>query len=283
MSEGDMAADHRFRDRVALVTGGSSGIGLAMAKQLAAQGAHVWLIARDRGRLDAALVQVEAARTDSQQRCGVVSADLADGTQAAAAIMEVIDRAGVPDLVMNSAGVAHPGYFQDLNQDIFHWMMDVNYFGTVHVTKAVVPPMITRGSGHIVNMSSIAGFLGVYGYTAYGASKFAVRGFSDVLRAELKPFGIGVSVVFPPDTDTPQLTYENQFKPFETKELAGSAHALSPDAVASTILREVARKRYIIIPGLEGKLYYWLSGFVGTGLYPIMDLMVGQARRKKRS
>jgi 3-dehydrosphinganine reductase len=139
--------------------------------------------------------------------------------------------------------------------------------------------MIKRGSGHIVNISSIAGFLGVYGYTAYGASKYAVRGFSDVLRAEMKPLGIQVSVVFPPDTDTPQLAYENQFKPPETKELAGNAHAVSPEIVAKAILRGVARRQYVIIPGFEGKLYYWLGGLVGTGLYPIMDLMVAQARR----
>ena len=270
-----------FHNQVVLVTGGSSGIGLAVARLLATRGAHVWLIARDTARLQTALDQVQAACPGSGQICGVVSADVSDATQASSAISEVLDRAGPPDLVVNSAGVAHPGYFQDLDVEIFRWMMEVNYFGTINVTKAAVPCMIARGSGHIVNVSSIAGFIGVYGYTAYGASKYAVRGFSDALRAELKPLGIRVSVVFPPDTDTPQLAYENQFKPFETKELAGSAHAMAPEAVALAILNGVARHRYIIIPGLEGKLFYWLSGIVGTGLYPVMDLMVAQARRRK--
>jgi 3-dehydrosphinganine reductase len=268
----------KFHNQIALVTGGSSGIGLATARLLASEGAHVWLVARDPAKLDAALVEVEASRAATDQRCGIVAADVADAAQAEAAVKHVIECAGVPDLVVNSAGVAHPGYFQELDLDIFRWMMQVNYFGTVHVTKAVVPALIKRGSGHIVNVSSIAGFLGVFGYTAYGASKFAVRGFSDALRAEMKPLGIRVSVVFPPDTDTPQLAYENQFKPHETKELAGSAHAMPPQVVASALLRGVERKQYIIIPGFEGKLFFWLGGLVGTGLYPIMDFMVARAR-----
>ena len=112
--------------------------------------------------------------------------------------------------------------------------MATNYFGTLHVIKAVTPGMIDRGSGHIVNICSLGGFLGVFGYSAYCASKYAVRGLSDVLRAELRPYGIHFSVVYPPDTDTPQLAYENPFKPPETRAL-GSGKALSAAEVARTI------------------------------------------------
>jgi 3-dehydrosphinganine reductase len=141
--------------------------------------------------------------------------------------------------------------------------------------------MIKRRSGHIVNISSVAGFMGVFGYAAYGAAKYAVRGYSEVLRAELKPYNIGVSVVFPPDTDTPQLAYENQFKPMETRELAGNAAVLSPETVAETILKGIIRKRFAILPGSESKLYYRLTGWLGSGLYPIMDMMIAQAQKKK--
>jgi 3-dehydrosphinganine reductase len=271
-----------FRNQVALITGGSSGIGLATARLLAAQGAHVWLLARDQGRLDAALAQVQAACISPDQRCGVVQADVSDAGQAAAAVTHVIEQAGVPDLVINSAGVVHPGYCQDLDLDIFHWTMDIDYFGTVHIVKAIVPHMIARGSGHIVNISSLAGIIAIYGYTAYSGAKFAVRGFSDALRSEMKPLGVQVSVVFPPDTDTPQLAYENQFKPPETRELAGNAHAMTAEQVAKVILDGVAHRRYIILPGFEGKLFYWLSGLVGAGLYPIMDMMVASARAKHK-
>jgi 3-dehydrosphinganine reductase len=206
-----------FGGMTALVTGGSSGIGLATARLLSTRGAHVWLVARNEEKLAAALAQLESGRISPQQRFGYSVADVGDAEQAASAVAEAEQGVGLPDLVFNCAGVAHPGYFQELDLEVFRWMMQVNYFGTVYVTKAAVPGMIARGSGHIVNISSVAGFLGVFGYTAYGASKYAVRGFSEVLRAEMKPHGIRVSVVFPPDCDTPQLAYENQFKPIETK------------------------------------------------------------------
>jgi 3-dehydrosphinganine reductase len=102
-----------------------------------------------------------------------------------------------------------------------------------------------------------------------------------VLRAELKPLGIRVSIVFPPDTDTPQLAYENQFKPPETKILSGTAGVLSPQQVAKEILRGVARGQYVILPGSEMKLLYRLNGLLGNAVYPLMDWMIRSARRKK--
>ncbi len=265
---------------VALVTGGSSGIGLATARHLASRGAHVWIVARDEDRLRAALAQVEAERRGPDQRCGYVIADVSVAEQAAAAVARVAEQVGHPDLVVNCAGVAHPGYFQELDLSIFRWMMDVNYFGTVHMAKAVAPGMIARGSGHIVNLSSAAGFLGVFGYTAYGASKYAVRGFSEVLRAEMKCRGIGVSVVFPPDVDTPQLAYENRFKCPETRAIAGVGSVLQPSQVAAAIVDGVEHNRFAILPGLEAKLTYRLAGILGGWVHPILDFMVSRARRR---
>lgn len=270
-----------FRDQVVLVTGGSSGIGLATARLLAAHGAHVWLLARDATRLARALTQVALESTAPEGSCGYVVADVADPQQVELAVAEVCSRAGVPDLVINSAGLTQPGYFLDLDLTVFRQNMDINYFGTLHVIKAVAPRMVARGSGHIVNIASLTGLIGVFGYTAYGASKFAVRGLSDALRAELKPHGINMSIVFPPDTDTPQLAFETPMKPFETKALASNARVLSAETVAVDILRGVARGRYMIIPGDEGKFLFRLSGLAGTTVYPIIDLLLSRARRKK--
>jgi 3-dehydrosphinganine reductase len=270
-----------WKGKVALVTGGSSGIGLAIARLLAQQGAHVWLVARRKEILETALREVAAARLDPAQPCGIFSADISDATQAAAAIEHVSAQAGVPDLLVNAAGITHPGYVQDLSLEIFRSMMDVNYFGTVYITKAALPGMLKRGSGHIINISSMGGFIGAFGYSAYGASKFAVRGFSDVLRSELKPLGLRVSIVFPSDTDTAQLAYEAPFKPLETKALAGKVKVMSPEFVAKITLQQAARGRYIILPGLENNLFYWLNGHLGNAVYPVMDWMIARARKKK--
>jgi 3-dehydrosphinganine reductase len=183
-------------------------------------------------------------------------------------------------LLVNSAGVARPGYFHEISLDDFRWMMDINYFGTVYMTRAVLPGMMERGSGHIVNISSITGFLGAFGYSAYTASKFAVSGFSEVLRAELKPLGIRVSIVFPPDVDTPQLAYESQFRPAETRTLVEGLRILSPEAVAATILRGVSRGQYVIIPGAMGKALYWLLHTMSHVAYPVMDWIVARAKKQ---
>lgn len=267
-----------YQNKVALITGGSSGIGLALAQSLSAKGAHVWVMARHQDKLEAALAMIEKARQNPEQNFGVVAGDVADWEQVSSAVAKVTQAAGVPDLLINSAGVTHPGYFQDLDMKIFRLMMEVNYFGTVHAIKACLPGMLQRKSGYIVNISSVAGFLGVFGYTAYGASKFAVAGFSDVLRAEMKPHGIRVSIVYPPDVDTPQLAYDNQFKPVETKALAGNSRIMTPEDVARITLRGVERGRYVILPGMEASLVYRLSGILGNGKYPIMDFMLAHSR-----
>jgi 3-dehydrosphinganine reductase len=162
-------------------------------------------------------------------------------------------------------------------------MMEVNYFGTVYVTKEIIPEMLKRGSGYIVNISSVAGFIGTFGYTAYGASKFAVRGFSDALRSEMKLHGIGVSIVFPPDTQTPQLEYESSIKPLETKALAGNSKVMSPNDVAHEIINGIGRGKYMILPGLESKLIYFLNGTFGGGLTFIMDQIVAKANLRSTS
>jgi 3-dehydrosphinganine reductase len=145
-----------------------------------------------------------------------------------------------------------------------------------------LPSMLEHRSGHIVNVSSVYGFVGGYAYTAYCASKFAVRGFSDCLRAELKPLGISVSIVFPQNTDTPQLERENLVKPEVVRRL-DSTKVMAPAKVAEAILKGIARRQYIIIPGAEGKLLYWMTGLTGPVFYGVLDHMVAGALGKVRN
>ncbi|HTX92678.1 MAG TPA: SDR family oxidoreductase [Anaerolineales bacterium] len=268
--------------KVVLVTGGSSGIGLAAAKLLSSAGANIWLAARRRELLAAAVKELESCRQDPSQKFGYTPADVSSPDQAGRVVEEATRALGAPDVLFNSAGITQPGYVEDLSLDVFEELMRVNYFGTVCVTKAALPAMLGRGSGHIINISSMAGYLGVFGYSAYGATKFAVTGFSEVLRAELRPHGIRVSVAFPPDTDTPQLAYEEPFKPAETKAISGTAKALPAGSVARSILDQARKGHFLVFPGTDSRLFYLLTSKLPKSLvFSILDQMAASGRKNK--
>lgn len=240
----------------ALITGGSSGIGKATACLLAGRGLHISIIARGHERLLQARAEIERACIDSGQRVLALAADVADRAAVEQAIDEICSESGVPDLVITSAGIALPGMAYDLPVDVFEQTMAVNYLGSVYAIKAVLPAMRERRQGHLVLISSGAGLLGIYGYTAYGASKFAVRGLAEALRSELKPDNIGVSIVYPPDTDTPQLAEEQKHKPAATSRITGSAGVMSAEQVAQAIMKGIDRQTFVIAPGME---MFWLA------------------------
>ena len=262
--------------KTALITGGSSGIGLATARLLASRGVRCALLARDPDRLAAA---VGTLSTDHRPHLAE-PVDVGDAQAVAQAVSRLQAEAGAPDILVNCAGAAHPGYVQELDLEIYRQMMEVNYFGVVHVTKAVLPGMLARGSGHIVNVASVAAFINVFGYSAYGASKFALRGFSDALRHEMKPHGIGVSIVYPPDTDTPQLAYENRLKPPELKMLLPELGVLKPEQVAQSIVNGIQRGQQVILPDFGTRLIFVLNNLAGTKAYPVLDFLLRRAQRK---
>ena len=268
-----------FRNKVVLITGGSSGIGLATARRLAQEGAHVCLVARTPERLAEALIEVQNACESPDQKFGVIAADVADPNQAEHAVAEVTRLAGLPDILINSHGVSRPGYFRELDLAVFREMMDINYFGALHTIRAVTPGMIARGSGHIVNIASGAALVASFGYAAYGASKHALRGLSDVLRLELKPHNVRVSVVYPPDTDTPQLAWETPYKPPETRDVYGGT-VVSPDSVARSIVDGIKRKRYTITPGVEMTAVAHLVQLLGDGQFYVLDRLIAHSQRK---
>jgi len=228
-----------YQDAHTIVTGGSSGIGRALVNRLADHGARVSIVALADD--DLSIVADEHAH-----RSGAVStygADVGDEPQVSAAVAAAVDEHGPCELLITSAGIARPGHFLDLDTEQFEQQMRVNYFGTLYAIRAVAPSMIERRAGSFVAISSAAGLLGVFGYSAYGPTKYAVRGLCDVLRTELKPHGIYVGCVFPTDVDTPQLAGEQPYLPDETRAISGTVKPISADKVANAILRGIDRRR----------------------------------------
>jgi 3-dehydrosphinganine reductase len=278
-------SNNSFQGRLALVTGGSSGIGLALAQLLARDGAHVWLLARRTELLESALHNLPSA---NGQKNGLLSVDVSNSEQVRSAMESFQREVGVPDLLINSAGVTEPGLIEELPVEIYREMMEINYLGTVHATKAVLPGMLQRGSGDIVNISSAGGFVTGPGYGAYSASKFAVRGFSDALRAEVKPRGVRVFLVYPPNTDTPQRDYELSHQSPEIHHLDENAGlgpwkfgTLPVKHVAEEILKGVQRGRYVILPGTGNRVLYRLVSLLGDLTYGIVDDEWKAALRRK--
>lgn len=235
----------------AIITGGSSGIGKAVAKLLTQQGANITLIARDPHKLAQAQQELQQVMVNQTQQINIAQVDVADRASITSVIEQAIATLGAPKLLITSAGIAHPGYFAEIPLEIFEQTMAVNYFGSLYSIRAVLPAMVKHQQGHIVLISSGAGLIGVYGYSAYCPSKFALRGLAESLRGELKPKGIKLTVVYPPDTDTPQLAAENKIKPLETKQITASAKVLTAEAVAQEILQGVAKNKFAIAPGME--------------------------------
>ncbi len=264
-----------FAGKGVVVTGGSSGIGLALAHELVALGSVVSLVARRRSVLEEARRAIEARSPSA--RVHLVELDVAREDDVARVMSEHAARHPV-DVLVNNAGVVMPGRFVELPTSEFRQMMEVNYFGSVHMAKALVPRMIERRSGHVLNVSSLAGVLGIYGYTAYAASKFALVGFSQALRAELWPHGVRVSLCLPPDTDTPQLAFENQHKPAETKAIAGTVKTLRPEQVARSMVEGMAQGKFEIYPDAASRLVA-----LGQGVLPGVTRLVCDAAQRKVS
>jgi len=178
-----------FQGRTVYITGGSSGIGLAIARALSARGAHIVLLARDRDRLETALNEVRASRMDDSQRFTYEPLDVSEYPDVKRVLETTVKTNGVPDLLINCAGRSMPNYFENIAFEQFDEIIRVNLYGTWNTCSVLLPFMKKRGSGQIVNVSSAAGLIPMFGLTDYCASKAAVITLSRVLKSELKPHG----------------------------------------------------------------------------------------------
>ncbi len=270
-----------FRGRRALVTGGSSGIGRALALALVREGAHVAILARGRERLAEAQRELEGA-AGFGQRIVSVAADVADAEQTERAVSEAATALGGLDLLVNDAGLALARREADTSLADYRRMLDVDFLGMVHATRAALPYLFAAGCADVVNVTSLVALLPITGYAAYGPAKAAATTWSEILRQELAPRGVRVATVFPPDTDTPQLAEENRGKPPETRALAGGAGLLSPEAVAAAILRGVARGKAQIVPGASARRVALLARLFPGLVRRVIDIQLARAARQQQ-
>ena len=236
-----------------LITGGSSGIGLAIAKQLALTPHRLILLGQSEKKLEDAKTMVSQLAHD-QTLVEVVSASVVDYEALAESLSHVLQSL---DVVIHCAGLGFAKTFEETGLDDFERIMNTNFTGAVQVSRLVLPSMKQRGDGRLILVSSAAALLGIYGYTAYSASKFAVEGFAQSLRNELVGSGVSLGVVYPPDVDTPMLAAENETKPDITKAISGGV-LMKPEAVASHIIAHIPRRSFRIVPGF----WNWVNCFL---------------------
>ncbi|MDP2315711.1 MAG: SDR family oxidoreductase [Pseudomonadota bacterium] len=267
--------DGYFKGKSVLLTGGSSGIGYAAAERLLKAGAEVTLVARRVAPLEEA--KAKLGSSGSGARVHTLALDVSREDDVAEKVAAHL-AAHPTDVLINNAGVVMPGRFLELESKHFREMMDINYFGSVNMCRAVIPHLVAKGGGAVLNVSSMAGIIGIYGYTAYAASKFALYGFSEALRGEMVPHKVQVSVCLPPDTDTPQLAFENQYKPKETKAIAGAVKTMSAAAVAEEMLAGVAGGAFTIIPGFDGRMTVAAQRWVPSVVRWYSDMAMKKAK-----
>jgi NAD(P)-dependent dehydrogenase (short-subunit alcohol dehydrogenase family) len=252
-----------LRGKRCLITGAASGIGRATALAAAARGADLYLTDIQGDALAAAVEEI-------RRRGGTVScsssADLADHAAVVALAEEVHGAHGSMDVVMNIAGVSTWGRIEQLEHSDWQRMIDVNLIGPISVLECFVPPMIGAGrGGHIVNVSSAAGLFGLPWHAPYSASKFGLRGVSEVLRFDLRRHGIGVSLVCPGAVRTPlvgtvEIVGVDRDDP-RVRELVErfERRAVSPERVAERILKAIEKNRYMVFTSLDVRLGYWFQ------------------------
>jgi len=245
----------------AIITGGSSGIGFALACLFAAKGISVSILARNSQRLETARKDILALAADSAN-VEAIPCDVRLADSCRAAVGQAIAANGPPDWAVACAGIVKPGEFRTLSLDDHRTQFETNFVGSLNFCHAVIPAMVEHGGGKLIFVASGAALIGIYGYSGYCPSKFAVRGLAEVLRVELREHGILVILAHPPDTHTPMLEYETPLRPKATEEIAGGAGVWEPDQVALAIIKGAQKGRFLIVPGIPLILFSFLHSLI---------------------
>jgi NAD(P)-dependent dehydrogenase (short-subunit alcohol dehydrogenase family) len=253
---------NNYEGKRVFISGGSSGIGRATAVRLARAGAHVCVAARGLEALEQTVADMKQAAGDRNTVLIARNVDVTDLAAVEAVATEALGALGGLDLLLCNQGYAHAGRVHDLPIHGFKRMMEVNYLGHAYLCRAFAPHFIRQGSGTVVMVSSVLGYLSTYGYAGYSASKWAIVGFAEGLRQELGLYGVKVKVIYPGTTETPGLAQENVDKPKVVWELESNSpfnKVRSADEVARRLLVAARGSRFENPLGWDGWFTFLVS------------------------
>jgi len=253
-------------DKVVVVTGAGSGIGRALALDLARRGSHLALSDVDEAGLAETVAQVQ--KTGARVRSDRL--DVADRDAFARYALDVVEEFGRVNVVINNAGVALAGDFTDLEYNDIDWIVGVNFWGVVHGTKEFLPHLIASGDGHVVNLSSLFGLVSMPGQSMYNATKYAVRGMTEALREEMLIAGhpVGVTAVHPGGVKT-AIARNARVSAKESKEDTARLFdeklaRMTPERAAEIIVNGILKNRARVLVGLDAHAVHHFAKLLGS-------------------
>lgn len=271
-----------FLNKTVIFCGASKGIGKEAAILISKLGGNLCLIARGIEKLEETANECIQNRLSEDQFIEHYACDTTDYEKLKPIFDKFIENHGVPDYLINNVGYALPKYLQDYTIDDYRNNMDINYYGQIVPSTILIPYFIEKRQGHIINVSSMSGYIGTMGYGSYSPTKFAIVGWSEVARNELSPYNIRISVLFPPDTQTPGYDIENQTKPPECAMITETAKTYSAEFVAIGLIKGILKKRFYILPG-TAKSIHIIKRFLPKLTFTFIDSDLKKARKKLRN
>lgn len=270
-----MRVDSIHAGQHAVVTGGSSGLGLLLAEKLVTAGVRTTILARDETKLAAASARLRSKAPAVEIR--VIAVDVSDAEAVERSFADLASTAGGIDMLVNSAGILREGYFEDLDPSVFHDVMNTDFFGVVNTVRGALP-FLKASNGRIVNVASVAGLTGVFGYTPYCAAKHALVGFTESLRFELEPQGVSVQLVCPGEFDSPMVDILDRTRTPENRAHTLMIPKLPIEQIANEIVEGIRRNTRRIIPGWRTRLMVHASRLAPSSARRAAEHRITRAR-----
>lgn len=252
-----------FENKTAIVTGGNAGIGKAVAYELAERGSDLAIIGRNKTTIDEICDELSAKYPD--QKITGYQLDLSETSKISDVMSKIAHDHKNIGLLINNAGIAMSGTFEELSVDDIETVFNINFKSQIAMTKEVLPYLKKTAGSHIANTSSLFGIITPSGQAAYSASKFAVRGFSEVLRQELKPLGIGVSTIFPGGVKTNIAANAKIGEGVSRKEAKKDEKSfeanltMTPEYAAEIIVNGIEKRKVRILIGSSTKFLDFMT------------------------